>query len=131
MQVNGGLIVVATPKELQEMDISLLLELPAWLEDECELDILNMTKDTTDNSVPPFLVIQSAGDKTKDTQPGSPQPGLAGQSGRGASVVSFVSINSNHLINKNVYIYKQNSEVFQINFNKKFELLHLLHYLSY
>ncbi|EEZ98613.2 dmX-like protein 2 isoform X2 [Tribolium castaneum] len=86
-QVNSGLIVVATPRELQEMDISLLLELPAWLEDECELDILNLTKDVPDPSVPPFLVIQSAGDRTKDTQPGSPQPGIASQSGRGTSVV--------------------------------------------
>jgi hypothetical protein len=42
-----------------------------------------------DPSVPPFLVIQSAGDKTKETQPGSPQPGIASQSGRGASVVSL------------------------------------------
>lgn len=80
--------MVATPRELQEMDISLLLELPDWLEDECEFDILNMNKDAADCGVPPFLVIQSAGDKAKDTQPGSPQPGLAGQSGRGASVVS-------------------------------------------
>lgn len=77
---------MATPRELQEMDISLLLELPAWLEDECELDIMCM-KDSVDASVPPFLVIQSTGDKTKDTQPGSPQPGTGSQSGRGASVV--------------------------------------------
>ena len=87
-QVRSGLIVVATPREIQEMDISLLLELPAWLEDECELDILNLTKEVPDPSVPPFLVIQSAGDKGKETQPGSPQPGIASQSGRGASVVS-------------------------------------------
>lgn len=88
MQTNGGLIVIATPRELQEMDISLLLELPAWLEDECELDILNMNRDIVDsNAPPPFLVIQSIGDKSKDTQPGSPQQGIAGQSGRGASVV--------------------------------------------
>ncbi|XP_063931709.1 dmX-like protein 2 isoform X3 [Zophobas morio] len=86
-QVSSGLIVVATPREIQEMDISLLLELPAWLEDECELDILNLTKEVPDPSVPPFLVIQSAGDKGKETQPGSPQPGIASQSGRGASVV--------------------------------------------
>lgn len=75
------------------MDISLLLELPAWLEDECELDILSMSRDgnTTGmtEAVPSFLVIQSAGDRAHNQpQPGSPQPGLAGQSGRGASVVS-------------------------------------------
>ncbi|XP_044259839.1 dmX-like protein 2 isoform X3 [Tribolium madens] len=94
-QVNSGLIVVATPRELQEMDISLLLELPAWLEDECELDILNLTKDVPDPSVPPFLVIQSAGDRTKDTQPGSPQPG-GSQSGRGTSVMKGLSFPGCH-----------------------------------
>lgn len=87
-QINSGMIVVATPRELQEMDISLLLELPAWLEDECELDILNLNREAPDSNASPFLVIQSTGDKAKDTQPGSPPPGLAGQSGRGASVVS-------------------------------------------
>ncbi|GLV44690.1 Rabconnectin-3A [Carabus blaptoides fortunei] len=93
-QVANGLIAVATPRELQEMDISLLLELPAWLEDECELDILSMSRDTASNAsdtIPSFLVIQSTGDKnSQQTAPGSPQPGPAGiavQSGRGASVV--------------------------------------------
>ncbi|KAL3276721.1 hypothetical protein HHI36_012090 [Cryptolaemus montrouzieri] len=86
-QVTNGLIVIATPRELQEMDISLLLELPAWLEDECELDILNINKEMVDSTAPPFLVIQSTGDKAKDTQPGSPQGGVASQSGRGTSVL--------------------------------------------
>ncbi|XP_030754716.1 dmX-like protein 2 isoform X2 [Sitophilus oryzae] len=95
-QLNGGLIVIATPRELQEMDISLLLELPSWLEDECELDILNLTKDCPDATVPPFLVIQSAGDKSKDTQPGSPQPGMSSQSGRGASVMKGLSFPGCH-----------------------------------
>lgn len=92
LQVSTGLIVIATPRELQEMDISLLLELPAWLEDECELDILNMNKEIVDSSAPPFLVIQSAGDKAKDTQPGSPQGTMPSQSGRGTSVVRFFFI---------------------------------------
>nr|CAI5817941.1 unnamed protein product [Callosobruchus analis] len=95
-QVNAGLIAVATPRELQEMDISLLLELPAWLEDECELDILNLNKEMPDPSIPPFLVIQSNTDKSKDTQPGSPQPGVAGQSGRGASVIKGLSFPGCH-----------------------------------
>ncbi|XP_060524786.1 dmX-like protein 2 isoform X2 [Cylas formicarius] len=95
-QLNSGLIVVATPRELQEMDISLLLELPAWLEDECELDILNLTKDAPDPTVPPFLVIQSSGDKNKETQPGSPQPGLGSQSGRGTSVMKGLSFPGCH-----------------------------------
>lgn len=84
---------MATPRELQEMDISLLLELPVWLEDECELDILNLNRPEQDTAnVPPFLVIQSSGDKGK-TSPGSPQPAVASQSGRGTSVVSFCRVN--------------------------------------
>ncbi|XP_049821296.1 dmX-like protein 2 isoform X4 [Aethina tumida] len=95
-QVNNGQIVVATPRELQEMEISLLLELPAWLEDECELDILNLNKEVLDPTVPPFLVIQSTGDKEKTTQPGSPQSGIAGQSGRGTSVMKGLSFPGCH-----------------------------------
>ena len=44
LQVNGGLLALATPREVQEMDISLLLVLPSWLEDECEFDIINLNK---------------------------------------------------------------------------------------
>ena len=88
-KVNSGQIVIATPRELQEMDISLLLELPVWLEDECELDILNISRQEPEGYIPPFLVISSAGDKGKNT-PGSPQPQQASQSGRGTTVVSDV-----------------------------------------
>ncbi|XP_072393097.1 dmX-like protein 2 isoform X1 [Diabrotica undecimpunctata] len=95
-QVTSGLIAIATPRELQEMDISLLLELPAWLEDECELDILNFNKEVPDPTVPPFLVIQSSTDKGKDTQPGSPQAGTAGQSGRGTSVMKGLTFPGCH-----------------------------------
>jgi hypothetical protein len=42
--VNAGLLALATPREVQEMDITLLLELPSWLEDECEFDIMNLTR---------------------------------------------------------------------------------------
>ncbi|XP_050512358.1 dmX-like protein 1 isoform X2 [Diabrotica virgifera virgifera] len=96
-QVTSGLIAIATPRELQEMDISLLLELPAWLEDECELDILNFNKEVPDPTVPPFLVIQSSTDKGKETQPGSPQAGgTAGQSGRGTSVMKGLTFPGCH-----------------------------------
>jgi hypothetical protein len=44
IQVNAGLLALATPREVQEMDITLLLELPSWLEDECEFDIMNLTR---------------------------------------------------------------------------------------
>lgn len=61
--VNPGFISLATPREVQEMDISLLLESPHWMEDECELDILNMTKDSDLIPTSNFLVIQAANDK--------------------------------------------------------------------
>lgn len=84
------------------MDISLLLELPAWLEDECELDILSlsMKSDSGAQTQPSsFLVIQTPSDRIPGTPtqqgnsvPPSPQPQVAGQSGRGTSVVSIVKI---------------------------------------
>lgn len=53
-------MALATPREVQEMDISLLLELPSWLEDECEFDIINLNKLPDPEPVQPtsFLVIQ-------------------------------------------------------------------------
>jgi len=53
-------MALATPREVQEMNISLLLELPSWLEDECEFDIINLNKQPDPEPVPPtsFLVIQ-------------------------------------------------------------------------
>lgn len=96
-QVNAGLLALATPREVQEMDISLLLELPSWLEDECEFDIINLNKEPETLPQSSFLVIQTAADRPhlaqtspaiqNYQQPASPQPGIAGQSGRGASVV--------------------------------------------
>ncbi|XP_072743215.1 dmX-like protein 2 isoform X6 [Anoplolepis gracilipes] len=93
-QVNPGLMALATPREVQEMNISLLLELPSWLEDECEFDIINLTKQPDPEPVQPtsFLVIQTAADRpllAQSPQANSPQPhsGIASQSGRGASVM--------------------------------------------
>ncbi|XP_032686027.1 dmX-like protein 2 isoform X2 [Odontomachus brunneus] len=93
-QVNPGLMALATPREVQEMNISLLLELPSWLEDECEFDIINLNKQPDPEPVQPtsFLVIQTAADRpllAQSPQPNSPQTqsGIASQSGRGASVM--------------------------------------------
>ncbi|XP_017883774.1 dmX-like protein 2 isoform X2 [Ceratina calcarata] len=93
-QVNPGLMALATPREVQEMNISLLLELPSWLEDECEFDIINLNKQPEPEPVQPtsFLVIQTAADRpllAQSPQTNSPQTqsGIASQSGRGASVM--------------------------------------------
>lgn len=57
---NPGMMALATPKELQEIDISLLLESPNWLEDECEFDIMNLSKDVDTLPTSGFLVIQAS-----------------------------------------------------------------------
>ncbi|XP_055842018.1 dmX-like protein 2 isoform X1 [Episyrphus balteatus] len=93
---SPGLMAIATPREVQEMDISLLLESPNWCEDECEYDLLNLSKDIDSLPATGFLVIQAAADKnavnaTPNIQnygsSSSYQPTIGSQSGRGTSVI--------------------------------------------
>ncbi|KAF4524386.1 hypothetical protein B566_EDAN009302, partial [Ephemera danica] len=109
-EVSSGLLALATPREVQEMDISLLLESPAWLEDECEFDIVNLSKEPDLMPASSFLVIQTAADRpllnhhspnttgnangygSSSTAPS----GLAGQSGRGASVIKGLNFPGSH-----------------------------------
>lgn len=61
--INPGLLALATPRELQEIDVTLLLNSPHWFEDECELDIMNMNKDADQIPASSFLVVQTPSDK--------------------------------------------------------------------
>ncbi|KAL7632237.1 UNVERIFIED_CONTAM: hypothetical protein RMT77_017453 [Armadillidium vulgare] len=92
-KINNGLVAVATMKEVQEIDISLLLKHPSWLTNECELDVLglNLDPDTFEHSN--FLVVQTPYDKAlleargdgsySTMNSGSPQS----QTGRGTNVL--------------------------------------------
>lgn len=58
-QVGGGLLAVATAREVQEMDVSLLLRGGAcWAEDECEVDLLALASDPAALPDTGFLLIQ-------------------------------------------------------------------------
>lgn len=58
-QVGGYLLAVATAREVQEMDVSLLLRAGAWwAEDECELDLLALAADPAALPDTGFLLIQ-------------------------------------------------------------------------
>ena len=43
-QTNSGIMAIATPKEIQEMNISALLEPVSWLKEEAEYDIKNLLR---------------------------------------------------------------------------------------
>ncbi|XP_022257757.1 dmX-like protein 2 isoform X5 [Limulus polyphemus] len=105
-KINAGTIALATPKEIQELDISLLLEPTPWLEDEAEFDILNLEKPPELLPASDFLVVQHPSDRgsgssgyglisgapnsvggssyNSPTGPAPPQIGI--QTGRGAAM---------------------------------------------
>ena len=54
------LLALANPREIQELDISLLLESPNWYEDECDYDFLNLSKDAENQqNSSSFLMVQN------------------------------------------------------------------------
>ncbi|XP_050676166.1 dmX-like protein 1 [Leptidea sinapis] len=96
-RVGGGLLAVATAREVQEMDVSLLLSDGArWAEDECEVDLLALAADPAALPDTGFLLVHhkdngsNAGTgNSSPLNPNAPQMpvGMASQTGRGTSVV--------------------------------------------
>ncbi|XP_077556185.1 rabconnectin-3 alpha isoform X7 [Haemaphysalis longicornis] len=101
VQANEGILALATPKELQELDISPLLEPALWLDDEAEFDIVNMNRpaEPAVSQTLDFLVVQHPTDRhvsaglmmptaSAFTSPTSANPpALAAQTGRGTTMM--------------------------------------------
>ncbi|XP_052752135.1 dmX-like protein 1 isoform X3 [Galleria mellonella] len=98
-RVGGGLLAVATAREVQEMDVSLLLRGDvSWAEDECDVDLMGLSADPAALPDTGFLLIQHQDRPNNGSVPGTgntsplntnaPQVpiGMASQTGRGASV---------------------------------------------
>ena len=69
-QTNPGIIAIATPKEVQEINISSLLEpMVSWLRDESEYDIKNLSKAPENLPSTDFLLVQHPADRIS-TSPG-------------------------------------------------------------
>lgn len=88
---TSSMIAFANPREIQEFDISLLLESPNWYEDECDYDMMNLSKDADTNSSS-FLIIQKEdqnqfGGSSNAYTESSASTQSASQSGRGTSMV--------------------------------------------
>ncbi|CAH2982214.1 unnamed protein product [Chilo suppressalis] len=99
-RVGGGLLAVATAREVQEMDVSLLLRGGvSWSEDECDVDLMGLATDPATLPDTGFLLIQHQDRPNNGSVPGTgnssplnphgPQVpiGMASQTGRGASVL--------------------------------------------
>ncbi|KAI8034003.1 hypothetical protein M5D96_013248 [Drosophila gunungcola] len=88
---SSSMIAFANPREIQEFDISLLLESPNWYEDECDYDMMNLSKDADTNSSS-FLIIQTQeqnqfGGNSNAYSESNASTQSASQSGRGTSMV--------------------------------------------
>ncbi|EDW86373.1 uncharacterized protein Dwil_GK17684 [Drosophila willistoni] len=87
---SSSMIAFANPREIQEFDISLLLESPNWYEDECEYDMMNLSKDADTNSSA-FLIIQTQDQNQYGSSNAYSESSVstqsASQSGRGTSMV--------------------------------------------
>ncbi|RWS14486.1 dmX-like protein 2, partial [Dinothrombium tinctorium] len=79
-RANQGLIALSTPKEIQELDMSVLLEPVTWLEEEAEYDIMNLLKAPETLPSTDYLIVQHPSDRLQSS-PG----GLAMQSSPVAS----------------------------------------------
>ncbi|XP_042889042.1 dmX-like protein 2 isoform X6 [Penaeus japonicus] len=102
-KVNPGLMAIATVREVQELDVSLLLDHPGWLTNECELDVLALNKEPDTVPSSNFLVVQTPMDKnvlesgrgaldgnlssSSSINFGAMGSSPMGQTGRGTSVV--------------------------------------------
>ncbi|OXA37046.1 DmX-like protein 2 [Folsomia candida] len=75
-QSSAGLMAISTPKEIQELDISVLLNMESWkFEDQCELDLINLYKDPETLSSSSYLVVQSPSDRALLSNIERPQKG--------------------------------------------------------
>ncbi|XP_075155148.1 rabconnectin-3 alpha [Haematobia irritans] len=85
---SSNMIAVANPREVHEFDISLLLESPNWYEDECDYDLLNISKDN-ETSGSGFLMIQSSEQTTYgiSQESTSNYNTNSSQSGRGTDLI--------------------------------------------
>lgn len=109
-QVNEGILSLATTKELQELDISALLEPAPWLDDEAEFDILTLNRppEPPSGQALDFLVVQHPLDRhnasvgtgmpgagsSAFTSPTSANPPSLAQTGRGTTMLKRHRVDS-------------------------------------
>ncbi|XP_043192763.1 dmX-like protein 2 isoform X3 [Amphibalanus amphitrite] len=88
-QANPNMMVMATQKELQELDVALLVSGPTWLESETDYDSLNPNRDPDSMPSSNYLVVQLPSEAGSAGLPG-PGPGGSGYSGPGSAASSLV-----------------------------------------